>query len=175
MCFQKSLLTGMGVGSMKGSAAGHAAHTEHVCLLFFTVDFRPRFVPIHLSFLSPAIALRNEHLAALQSQLELSLPYVLSHRRLGHLRSRLFLLQAGPDSMRCVSLFPWRFAVRFQNAVNPDTHRPQLRLFPFWFLPRCWYRVPDRVAHHPPVHSKFPRHSLNRPDPMLVLSPHLLK
>src|SRR5581483_5683513 len=118
---------------MKRSAARHAAHTEYVHLLLFAIDLGPGFVPIHLPFLTPAITLRHEYLAVLQAQLDLSHAHILSHRRLGDIRTRMFLLQARPDPMRGMPLFSRRFPVRLQHTVNPATHCTQLRPFSMWF------------------------------------------
>src|SRR5919108_6487159 len=58
--FQKSLLAGMRIGSMERSSAGHRSHAEDVHLLPLAIQLRPGFIPIHLSFAPPVVALRHK-------------------------------------------------------------------------------------------------------------------
>src|SRR5437879_10659672 len=74
--FQKGLLAGMRKSTMESSATGHAAHAKHVGLLSLLADVRIGFIPVHLSFLTPTIGLRNagrseEHTSELQSPMYL--------------------------------------------------------------------------------------------------------
>ena len=66
MCFQKRLLAGVRESAMEGSSTGHAAHAEYVGQLPLSADICVRFIPVHLRFSSPNVALRNERLAVEQ-------------------------------------------------------------------------------------------------------------
>jgi hypothetical protein len=62
--FQKRLLAGVRVRPMERASAGHRPHAEHVQLLLLSSQLRPRFIPVHLGFLAPAVALRDKGLSA---------------------------------------------------------------------------------------------------------------
>src|SRR5262249_51570957 len=60
--FQKRLLRGPRIGTMKRCAAGHGAHRKDLHGLPFTIEVRFRLVPIDLALLAPGVLLRDVHL-----------------------------------------------------------------------------------------------------------------
>ncbi len=162
--FQKRLLRRAPIGAMKGRAARHRAHREHLQLHALAVHLGPRLVPVHLRFLAPVVALRHERLALLQSKLALALLNVLPHRALGHFATG-FLPYPVPDTVRRVTLLTRRLAVLFENAVDEPHRRRQLGAPSRRLLARRRQRAGYRLAHHPPVHAQLARHPLDRPTP----------
>src|SRR3954469_7529077 len=59
MGFEKNLLRGIGVSPMKSRPAGHTAQAEDLQGGALAVQDRHRFVPVHLCFAAPGIALRH--------------------------------------------------------------------------------------------------------------------
>ena len=173
MRFQQRLLRRMRVGAMKRVARGHTPHGEEVQLARFPVQLRYRFEPVDLRFLARLVALRHKRFAALTDRLFPSL-HVQPHGRFGDRRFGMFRLQTRPDAVRRVPLLAGRLPVRFQHAVDQDSHCIDLRPLPLVFLPFRWNRAGNRLPHHPPMHAVLLRQTLDRLSGRVVL-PDLLK
>src|SRR5271155_550634 len=173
--FQKGLLAGVRIGAVKPRPTGHAAHAEDINLLPFALDLHPGFVPVDLTLLPKTVRLRNEGLAAQQPQRNLPLPYVLPHRRLRHPHFRELGSQSTPNAMRRVSLLARRLPIRFQYGIDERHPTGQLRSLSsrHFALPRN--RVAQRLAHQAAMYPQLPRHPVDGPSPVLILTPDLLE
>src|SRR5688572_20001948 len=103
---------------MKSATAAHAPHAEHLHGLPFSCQVDTRFVPVDLSLLSPAVALRNKGFVYNKSHLTFSPPYIsanagLSYRLIRQLRSDPLI-----NPVTGMPLFSRRFPICFQNCVN---------------------------------------------------------
>jgi len=56
---KKRLLGRAMISSMEGRTTHHAAHRKDLQLYSFTIELRPRFIPINLAFLSRCVDLRH--------------------------------------------------------------------------------------------------------------------
>jgi len=175
MCFQKSLLRSVRVGPMISAAAGHRAHLENLELDPFATQNRVSFVPIHLRFHAPFIALGNEHLALQQSQLLAPTPHISTDRTLADAETRHFRTQSLLDAPCRVSLLGRCLPILCQNPINERRRCFQLPQSPLLRLALRRHRTAQCFADHAPVNSQLPRNSGNRPDAELILTTYLLE
>ena len=173
--FQKRLLRGVKIRSMKRSAARHAAHREKMCGLAALLELHRGLVPIHLGLHAPVVTLRHERLARRHPQLLLSPPHVAPHRRFRHAHLGMLLANPFPDAVRRVPLLARRFPIALQNPVDELAHRPQLRTAPRRCLALRRHRAGQRLPHHPPMRVQLLRHSLDRAHSKPVLPTYLLE
>ena len=160
---------------MERRAAGHRAHREHLHPRPLVTQVHPRFIPVHLRFLAPGVALRNKRLASQQAHLPLAGPHVVAHRRLSDRRIRKRLTDPMINPPRRMSLLARCPAVLLQNLIDKGPNRIQLRLGPGRITMRGWQGTSNRPAHHPPVHTKLRRYPGDRADTKLILASKLLE
>ncbi len=113
LCLEERLLSCAGVAPMQRPAACHATHNQHVDLLFLSRDPSIGFVPVHLAFTTPLVALRNEYLSVLEPQLSSPTTHISTNRRLRDLVAWVLFHNTSPDSMRRVALLARRTLVLF--------------------------------------------------------------
>src|SRR5205823_9167424 len=128
MCFQKSLLRGVEVGTVEGGAACHTAHAEYVYFLPVSRKLGIGFVPIHLRFLAKGVALRDADLFGSATERAFLPGDVPSDGRFGNGCLRLLPPNPQVNAMRRMPLLARRTLVRFQSRVDELFHWPQLRL-----------------------------------------------
>ena len=174
MCFQKCLLRGVIVSHMKRSATRHRAHREVVNRLALAPDLGYCFVPIHLRLAAPVVDLRHERLSPRESELLLTLPHIVPHRRFRY-SLRALLLNPFPDAMRRVPLFARSHLICAQYLVNELHHRPQPGPVPHRPFALRRNRTGQCLSHHPPMHPQLLRDCTNRTGPMRVLPPDLFE
>ena len=173
--FQKRLLRGVQESAVERCATGHTPHGEHLQFGPLPSQIGDGFVPIHLRFHAPVVALRHKHFVDHQAERSLALLDVLPNRPLAN-RALLHLRPHPlPNPVGGVALFPRRFSIQFQNPVHECHGAGQLPAGPFRFLARRWQRAPDCLPHHPAVHLQLLCHTGDRADAELVLSSDLFK
>ena len=129
--FQERLLRRVRESAVEGRSAGHAAHRKHLQLRALAGQIGVSFVPIHLRFHAPVVALRHEDFPRQQPQGELPLLHVLAHRPLRDRAVRQLLAQPRPDPVRRVPLLARRLPIAFQDLVDERDRRLQLPARPF--------------------------------------------
>ena len=77
MRFEESLLGGVEKSAVEGRAAGHAAHRKHLQFGPLAREIRIGFLPIHLRFHAPRVALRNESIVNHQAHRNLPVVNIL--------------------------------------------------------------------------------------------------
>jgi hypothetical protein len=115
---EKRLLRRVQVGAVERGSTRHAAHRKHLQLDSFAAEISVGFVPIHLRFGTPGIALRNAGFASHQSQCDLPVVHVLAHGPLRNLARGQLIPDPCPDAVRRVPLLARRFSVGFQNRIE---------------------------------------------------------
>jgi len=100
---QKRLLSGVQIGPMKCRAAGHRAHCEHLHFGAFASKIGLGLIPIDLSLLAPAVALRHKRLPRDQAQLKFSVSDVIAHGGLCDRRFREFIQNPPKCAVPCAA------------------------------------------------------------------------
>ena len=151
--FQQRLLRGVRIGPVEGIARAHAAHGEKLQLARFAAQYGHGFEPIHLRFLAQLVALRHEHFPPAESQLSLPLPHIAPHCGFTDRVLRMLLAQPHPDPMSRMPLFARSLKVRGQHPLDVRHDRTQSGRFAYHRFSLGRNSVPDRLPHHPPVHT----------------------
>ena len=169
MRFQERLLRRMQVGTVERRPTRHRPHREylHLCALAAEVD--PGLIPVDLSFLSHAVALRDECLPQHQPHLELALPHVITNGRFRDAGIRKLRQDPAIDAPGRMPLLARRPPIRLQHRVDEGRNRIQLRLGSCWILVRRRHCTGKCLTHHPAVHAELRRNPRDRPDPELML------
>jgi hypothetical protein len=160
---------------MERRPAGHRSHREHLHAGSLIAEIDPGLIPVHLSFLGPAVTLRHKRLPPQQTQLAAALAHMVAHRRLRDRDVREFRQNAAIETSRRVPLFARRLTIRRQNTINERRDPAQLRLAAFWVAVLRRQRSGQRLAHNPPVNTKLRGNSRYRPDTKFMLSTKLLE
>ena len=172
---EERLLRRAGIASMECAPAGHAPYHQRLHLRQLATDPGVRLVPVHLSFIAPRVALRDEHLRMLQAELTLAPSNVPAHRRFAYFVIRVALSQSIPDATRGVTLLAWFVSVGLEDRVDEIPDRAKLRALSWRPLTFRRQRALNRITHHPAVHSELPRYPYYRPNSVFVLPTHLLE
>ncbi len=173
--FQERLLRGSRISSMKRSAARHAPQTEDVELAFLPVGLGVGFIPIHLAFAAPGIALRDETFPPRQPHRHFFRAHIFAHRRLGYVDLRVLHPQPPEDPPGRVPLLAVPLAAGLPNRINERDRRRQLRLLPFGNLALTRHGASQRLSHHPPVDPQLPGNPFDRLFAVFVLTAYLFK
>src|SRR6516164_6574144 len=165
----------MGESAMEGSSTGHTAHAKNVGLLPFTGDVRIGFIPVHLSFFSPTIGLRNKQFLAYQPQLHLPPAHVATNGALSDFHLRQFRSDPAPDAMRSVPLLSRCLSVRFQNRFDESPGRLEFRTLTYRSLAFRRNRTVHCFPNHAPMNPQLLGNPSDRSPTMLVLPSYLLE
>ena len=76
---------------------------------------------------------------------------------------------------RRVALFARRLQIDGEDRVDEGDQRVQPRPFPNWGFSRWGHRVCQCFANHAAMNAELPRHALDCPGAVLVLTPDLLE
>src|SRR5262249_43112256 len=173
--FEKRLLRGPRISSMKRTTAGHAPHREHLNFLTLAVQVRISFIPIYLRFAAPLVYLRHVHLSPQHSELFLPSLHIPAHMSFRHLTLRHLFHQPLVNPMRGVTLLARRLLVAFEDLIDELHKRRQLRPFPLRPLALRRHGVLQSLPHHPPVHPQLLGDRSHRAIAKLVLASDLFK
>ena len=173
--FEERLLCRVQVGPVERRPAGHRAHREHLHLGPLVAEIDPGFIPVDLSFLSPAVTLRHERLAPQQPHLAFALAHMVAHRRLGDRGVGEFRQDPAIEAPRRVPLLARRATILVKHLVDEGRDRAQLRLGPRRVMLCRRQRSRERLAHQPPMNAELRGHARYRADPKLMLPTKLLE
>ncbi len=103
---QKRLLRGPEIRFMERGAREHRAHREDLDLGHHSIEFRPRFIPVHLRFLARGVRLGDEDLARREAEFLLASSNVSANRGC---RDSKFLLFDDPalNAFGRMSMLSW--------------------------------------------------------------------
>jgi hypothetical protein len=86
-----------------------------------------------------------------------------------------FRADAIEDASRRVALFARCLEIDGKDRVDEGDLRVQPRPFPYWGFSGSGHRVCQCFAHHAAMDAELPRHALDCPGAVLVLTPDLLE
>jgi hypothetical protein len=175
MRFEKCLLSCMTIGAMKRRTAGHRTHHEYLHFRTLSVKIDVDFVPIHLRFLTHAVALRDKRLSRGQPHLPLTFAHVVADRGSSHRSVRKFAQNSPINPPRCVPLLARCPPVSLQNRADERHDRRQLWLGTQPIVVWWWHRTGQRLADQSAMNTEFCRNPGNRADPKLMLPTELLE
>ncbi len=151
--FKQSLLRGVRISPMEGIARTHAAHREERQLHNFAAQLGHALEPVHLSFLAQLVTLRYGNSPPTEPHLPLPHLYMAPHR--GFPDGIIWMLVPQPYSnpMGRMPLLARCFYIQGKHLIDVFLGRTKPGRFPNCRFSIVRNRVPDRLPHHPPVHT----------------------
>src|SRR3954468_23466245 len=172
---EERLLRGTRVGAVERGPARHAAHAEHLQRDPVAAELGGRLIPVDLSLRAPGVGLRHEGRVSIPAKHLSPLADMVADRRFRDRTSR----QLGQDPLvnpPCrVTLLARSCRIRFEDGIDERHHRFQGRLGARAIATQRRQGALHRLAHHPAMNAKLPRHALYRADAELILPAQALE